>query len=85
MHFDAEPDVTKQIQGLTDFLAENFREVFCKTSPYSTEKYNLHVNAPKWFNEQCYTIKQEFKQARNTFMRNKTDDHRKAYTKSRTK
>ena len=84
-HFDAEPDVTKQIQGLNDFLAENSREDFVKRVPVQQKKYNSHVNAPKWFNEQCYTTKQEFKQARNAFMKNKTDDHRKAFSKSRTK
>ena len=85
MHFDSERDVTKQIQNFTDFLVENSRDVFVKRIPIEKKRDKSQINAPKWFNEQCYTAKQEFKRARNTFMKHKTDDNRMTFTKSRIK
>ena len=39
---------------------------------------------PKWFDEECYRKKQDFKKARNKFVKNKIEENRTAFTKSRT-
>ena len=59
--FDSDPHVTKQIENLTDFLVESSRDIFVKRIPIGNNKKSPHINTPKWFNEQCYTTKQEFK------------------------
>ena len=41
-HFDADPDVTKEIQGLADFLAENSHEDFVKRVPVQ-QKNIIHM------------------------------------------
>ena len=39
------------------------------------QKYNAN-NKTKWFEENCFKAKQDFKTVRNVFLRNKTDENR---------
>ena len=77
-------NIITHIENLTSFLVENSKEVFGQKIPINQNKLNKHSNTPKWFDENCYKSKHEFKKARNKFVRNKTDENRTAFTKSRT-
>ena len=46
---------------------------------------NVKAKVNRWFDSDCYRAKQDFKVARNAFIRNKTDANRNVFTKCRTK
>ena len=83
--FDSEKDISTQIKNLTYFLTENSRTVFGQKFPVYTNKNKTSKNTPKWFNEECFTTKQEFKRARNIFTKDKNDENRIRFTKLRPK
>ena len=83
--FDSEKYISTQIKKLTYFLTENSSTVFGQKFPVYTNKNKTSKNTPKWFNEECYTTKQEFKRARNIFTKDKNDENRIRFTKLRTK
>ena len=72
---------------------EIFQDLFMKTyslylkKPVKRDGINTNVKAKanRWFNLDCYRAKQDFKFARNAFIRNKTDANRNVFTKFRTK
>lgn len=43
------------------------------------------TSKPKWFDKNCHEAKQEFKTARNIFARNKTNENRLSFVRTRTK
>lgn len=82
-------NVSAQVENLTQFLSENATKVFgkkLKIVDNNNKNYNKKSsNRPKWFDENCYTAKQEFKKARNIFTKSKTDETRTSFVKTRTK
>ena len=76
-----------QVETLTNFLHEKANVIFGKTFKINTNKSDKNsVNQkPKWFNEACFSAKQEFKTSRNNFSHNKTDENRISFTRARTK
>ena len=78
------PNVNTQIGQLTTFLAKHSTEIFGRKVPINPNTSKKKTNMPKWFDEECYRKKQDFKKARNKFVKNKIDENRTAFTKSRT-
>ena len=78
------PNINTQIERLTSFLTKNSEDIFGKKIPINTQNSHQKKTKPKWFDEECFRKKQEFKKARNKFVKNKTDENRTAFTKSRT-
>lgn len=72
------------VQSFTSYLYENSANVFGskKTASYSKLKDNYPRN--EWFNDDCYKSKQEFKNARNTFLKHKSDVNRQNFIQMRT-
>ena len=63
---------------------QKLRRYFWKKDSNKYPKFVSKKTKPKWFDEECFRKKQEFKKARNKFVKNKTDENRTAFTKSRT-
>ena len=76
-----------QVETLTNFLHEKANAIFGKTFKINTYKSdkNSKNQKPKWFDEACFSAKQEFKTLRNNFSHNKTDEYRISFTRARTK
>ena len=76
-----------QVETLTNFLREKANTIFGKNITINTNK-KINKSAkhkPKWFDEGCFSAKQEFTKSRNVFTRNKNDENRITFTKARTK
>lgn len=76
-----------QVETLTNFLHEKANIIFGKTIKINTNKSgkNSKTQKPKWFDELCFSAKQEFKTSRNIFLQNKNDENRTTFTRARTK
>ena len=81
-------NIDTKAEILTKFLHEAADEVFSKNITIYQTTYgdkNIQNDRPKWFDENCYTSKQDFKTARKVFTRNKTNENRTSFVKARTK
>ena len=87
-HLEKNTNVSSEIENLVQFLSQNAVKVFgkdFKVKENNSGTQNKQYGKPKWFDEKCYTAKQEFRNARNIFTKNKTDETRTAFVKTRTK
>lgn len=72
------------VQSFTSFLYENSTNVFGLKITASSSKLKDNYPRNEWFNEDCYKSKQEFKNARNTFLKHKSDVNRQYFIRMRT-
>ena len=79
---NSENNTNKQAEALTNFLHEHALQIFGEKIPIKT---NCASSSPKWFDANCYRAKRDFKLARNTYNRNRTDTNRIDFVKKRTK
>jgi hypothetical protein len=63
-------------------LYSNALDIFGVTFSYDPNRQRSQNNN-KWFDENCYKLKKEFKKARNIFNRNKNDINRQIFINSR--
>lgn len=77
--------ISDKVNTLTIFLQKNAHKVFDTNITSHRTKQDRLTCKPKWFNEKCYTAKQEFRIARKRTNRNKNEENRLAFVKSRTK
>ena len=76
----------KKAEALTNFLYDNANKIFGKNIPVKSNKTKgSQTSKPKWFDKNCQKAKQEFKTARNIFSRNKTNENRLCFVRTRTK
>lgn len=81
-------NIDTKTEILTEFLHETAEQIFGKNVRLNQTKYDDKHNQsekPKWFDESCFTSKQEFKTARNLFSHNKSTENRTSFVKARTK
>ena len=72
------------VQDLTRYLHDNAFEVFGQTIRSKSQPApGKNVNN-KWFDENCRNAKNEFKTARNIFIRTKSTETRIRFTRART-
>ena len=74
------------VKSFTDTLYE-WAVQSCGTDPIhrpTIPTRSKRINKP-WFNAQCHELKHQFKNARNTFNRNKNDENRRNFVRLRTK
>ena len=80
---NSESSLNTQAETLTEFFYEN---AIGKPIPVNrTNNKFSPKTSPKWYNADCHRAKQEFKTARNTFNRNRTDQNRVSFVRTRTK
>ena len=83
---NSESSLNTQAETLTEFLYEYAIQIFGKPIPVNrTNNKFSPKTSPKWYNADCHRAKQEFKTARNTFNRNRTDENRVSFVRTRTK
>ena len=79
-------NIDKKTEVFTNFLYDNANKTFGKhISVTSKETKSSQTSKPKWFDKNCHEAKQEFKTARNIFARNKTNENRLSFVRTRTK
>ena len=83
----SETNAVQQVETLTIFLHEKAKAIFGKTFKINTNKSSKNAinQKPKWFDEVCFSAKQEFKTSRNNFSHFKTNENRISFTRARTK
>ena len=69
-------EVDMHIENVSRFVNENLFPIFKKPVKRDGINTNVKAKANRWFNSDCYRAKQDFKVARNAFIRNKTDTNR---------
>ena len=84
---ESETNPVLPVETLTTFLHEKANIVFGKNIKTDTDKSGKSSSnqKPKWFDEKCFSAKQEFKTTGNNFTRSKTNENRLAFTRARTK
>ena len=80
---DSSP-VDSVVNSFTEYFFATTALVFGKETHVS-EKGTLNPPRNKWFDQQCREVKNEFKRARNTFLRLKNATNRKSFQAARTK
>ena len=80
-------NIQQRVETLTNFVHDNAKNVFSVKTNINpkNKKRKLFNNHPRWFNENCYKAKQDFKNSRNIFLKNKSVENRMAFVKTRTK
>ena len=79
-----ESSVSEQAVKLTTFLHRHAEDVFGKKFPtVSNPGSKTFINKPKWFDNNCFNAKINFKGARNDFKRTKSNANRNNYIQMR--
>ena len=86
-NYNSTSNVSKKIEILTNYFHENVLKIFGKNVPNNSRNTsgNMFNDRPKWFDENCYNAKKDFKNSRNIFNKNKTAENRTACVKMHTK
>ena len=72
------------IKDFTTFMYDNGEQAFGVTKQYHVNtKENLKHS--EWFYDNCQKVRQDFKTARNIFSRDRNEENRKIFVKTRTK
>ena len=72
------------IKDFTTFMYDNGEQAFGVKKQYHVNtKENLKHS--EWFNYNCQKVRQDFKTARNIFSRDRNEENRKIFVKTRTK
>ena len=87
LNYNSTSSVSNKIEILTNYLHENALKIFGKNAPNNSKNTsgNMFNDRPKWFDENCYKAKKDFKNSRNIFNKNKTAENRTSFVKMRTK
>ena len=84
LNYNSTSSVLNKTEILTNYLHEYALKMFGKkvlTNSKNTSG-NMFNDRPKWFDENCYNAKKDFKNSRNIFNKNKTAENRTVFVKN---
>ena len=73
------------VNSFTDYIYASAVLVYGKNININTQQKSSNFSSNKWFDKDCSEARNEFKQARNIFVRNKNSTNRKSFVTARTK
>lgn len=80
-HIDHD-SVDKSVLDFTSFMQQEVSEVMSKTIMFKPK--SKRKQSSKWFDQNCVLKRRDFINARNTFLKNKTEANRLLFTRART-
>lgn len=75
-------DIDHVVQSFTTLMNEKARHVFDRVVTHTCTHRNTKPKQ-KWFNADCLNKRKQFKQVRNTFVRDKSETNRRNFVKAR--